>query len=60
MKNMHKIAFILLLFIPNLIFSQATTVKFAVMKYDGGGDWYSNPTSLPNLIAFCNQNIKPQ
>jgi len=58
MKNMHKIAFILLLFIPNLIFSQATTVKFAVMKYDGGGDWYSNPTSLPNLIAFCNQNIK--
>lgn len=29
----------------------------AVLKYKGGGDWYGNPTSLPNLIAFCNQNI---
>lgn len=30
----------------------------AVLKYKGGGDWYSNPTALPNLIKFCNQNIK--
>lgn len=29
----------------------------AVLKYKGGGDWYSNPTALPNLIEFCNQNI---
>ncbi|MFY7812069.1 MAG: DUF4159 domain-containing protein, partial [Flavobacterium sp.] len=26
--------------------------------YNGGGDWYANPTSLPNLIKFCNTNIK--
>lgn len=31
--------------------------EVAVLKYGGGGDWYSNPTSLPNLIAFCNANI---
>ena len=58
MKNIHKIVFIVLVFLPVLVFAQATTVKIAVMKYDGGGDWYSNPTSLPNLIAFCNQNLK--
>jgi len=29
----------------------------AVLKYKGGGDWYGNPTSLPNLIAYCNANI---
>jgi len=29
----------------------------AVLKYKGGGDWYSNPTALPNLIIFCNNNI---
>jgi hypothetical protein len=23
------------------------------MKYKGGGDWYANPTSLPNLVEFC-------
>jgi hypothetical protein len=27
-----------------------------LVKY-GGGDWYANPTSLPNLIRFCNSNI---
>ncbi|HET7361437.1 MAG TPA: DUF4159 domain-containing protein, partial [Salinimicrobium sp.] len=31
--------------------------EIAVLKYEGGGDWYVNPTSLPNLIAFCNKNI---
>jgi len=27
------------------------------MKYNGGGDWYSNPTSVPNLVKFCNANL---
>ena len=30
----------------------------AIAKYKGGGDWYGNPTALPNLIAYCNRNIK--
>jgi hypothetical protein len=38
--------------------------QVAVLKYRGGGDWYANPTSLPNLIHFCNQqlltNINPK
>jgi hypothetical protein len=33
------------------------TVKIAKLKYSGGGDWYANKTSLPNLIKFCNQNL---
>jgi len=31
--------------------------EIAVLKYKGGGDWYANPTALPNLIRFCNQTI---
>jgi len=31
--------------------------EVAVLKYNGGGDYYSNPTSIPNLVAFCNQNL---
>ena len=31
--------------------------NLAVLKYNGGGDWYANPTALPNLIAFANENI---
>ena len=30
--------------------------EIALLKYNGGGDWYANPTSLPNLIKFNNQN----
>jgi hypothetical protein len=33
-------------------------LQLALLKYSGGGDWYSNPTALPNLAAFCNQYIK--
>ena len=36
---------------------QSTGQELAILKYKGGGDWYSNPTALPNLISFCNDNI---
>jgi len=36
----------------------APTYKIAKLKYSGGGDWYANRTALPNLIAFCNANLK--
>lgn len=49
---MKKIQFLLLL-ITSLGFSQ----EIALLKYNGGGDWYANPTSLPNLIKFSNQTI---
>ncbi|MFA8451490.1 MAG: DUF4159 domain-containing protein [Bacteroidales bacterium] len=32
--------------------------QIALMKYRGGGDWYANPTSLPNLVRFCNSNLR--
>tara|TARA_B110000971_G_scaffold59914_1_gene61211 strand:+ start:1729 stop:2373 length:645 start_codon:yes stop_codon:yes gene_type:complete len=35
-----------------------TGQSIAVLKYDGGGDWYSNPTALKNLINFCNTTIQ--
>ncbi|SCY12532.1 protein of unknown function [Flavobacterium caeni] len=41
-----------------LIAFNAQAQEIALLKYHGGGDWYANPTSLPNLIKFCNQNIQ--
>lgn len=32
--------------------------QLAILKYEGGGDWYANPTSVPNLIAFSNKTIQ--
>ncbi len=51
---MNKFITLGILLFWNLGFSQ----DIAVLKYAGGGDWYANPTSLPNLVKFCNQNIK--
>lgn len=34
------------------------SLKMARLKYGGGGDWYANKTSLPNLIKFCNQHLR--
>ena len=40
-------------------FKSQPTYKIALLKYNGGGDWYANlATSLPNLIRFCNENLK--
>ncbi|MFT6984020.1 MAG: hypothetical protein ACJAUD_002800 [Crocinitomicaceae bacterium] len=35
-----------------------SSYQLAVLKYGGGGDYYANPTALPNLIKFCNQNLE--
>lgn len=45
--------FFLFLLITSASFSQ----EIALLKYNGGGDWYANPTSLPNLIKYSNQTI---
>ncbi|OBQ54225.1 DUF4159 domain-containing protein [Tamlana sp. s12] len=48
----------ILFFISFSLFSLGLLAQdIAVLKYKGGGDWYGNPTALPNLIAFCNQQI---
>ena len=44
------------IFLSFITFSQGT-YQLAVLKYNGGGDYYANPTALPNLISFCNQNL---
>ena len=32
-------------------------MKIAKLKYNGGGDWYSNKTALANLSQFCNKEL---
>ncbi len=44
---------IVFLFISTCLNAQ----EIALLKYNGGGDWYANPTSLPNLIKYCNATI---
>ncbi|MCV6628434.1 MAG: DUF4159 domain-containing protein [Flavobacteriaceae bacterium] len=44
-----------------LLFTQiAFSQQLAILQYGGGGDWYANPTALPNLIEFCNRELHTQ
>lgn len=40
--------------------SLAAQPKIGLLKYGGGGDWYANPTSLPNLVRFINEKTTMQ
>ena len=57
MKKIVLLSLISIFVLSNYTSAQSS-YQIAVLKYGGGGDWYSNPTSLPNLIEFCNQNLK--
>jgi hypothetical protein len=35
--------------------SAETRLTVARLQYDGGGDWYANPSSLPNLLAAISE-----
>jgi len=53
---MKTYIFLCLLFIQPILQAQ-TSLSLAVLKYNGGGDYYANPTALPNLIAYCNNTL---
>jgi hypothetical protein len=48
----------LLILLGSLMMSTGVQSQtLGVLKYSGGGDWYSNPTALPQLIEFCNEHL---
>lgn len=49
----HSLFALFLFLLPQYISAQ----EVAVLHYSGGGDWYSNPTALPNLAKFCNEKV---
>ena len=58
LKGRTAITFSLLFSIFFLVFTVSLSAQeIALLQYGGGGDWYANPTSLPNLVKFCNEHI---
>jgi len=57
-RKIRLFGIVLLIFVVNIpvLFAQQA-YQFAVLKYNGGGDYYANPTSVPNLVKFCNEHL---
>ena len=54
---MRYILFLVLFTYTFIGTGQSYTYKIGLLKYNGGGDWYANPTALTNLIEFSNKEI---
>lgn len=59
MQNLLKYAFLFSLVMVLSSFSPTEdyALRFGLLKYRGGGDWYANPTALGNLARFCNEHL---
>lgn len=54
---MNKLFLITALLFCLNISTNGQNIKLALLQYNGGGDWYANPTALKNLAMFCNQQL---
>lgn len=54
------LALILVLMLPKYSSAQGGALKLALLKYSGGGDWYSDPTALINLSLFSNSELNTE
>jgi hypothetical protein len=54
---MIRFKLVILLILIAALGLNAQQLKLGLLKYNGGGDWYANPTALPNLARFCNQQL---
>ena len=52
LKNINHI----IIFFVMFAFAQGQAFSIARIHYSGGGDWYSDPSSLPNLISYIEKN----
>ncbi|MCB9320177.1 MAG: DUF4159 domain-containing protein [Lewinellaceae bacterium] len=57
MKQITSLIVLILSGFLTMHFTTGPTLQMGLLKYNGGGDWYANPTSLPNLARFCNQQL---
>lgn len=56
MEQLSKI-FLAVIFLTSTLFSQNENgFKIARLKYNGGGDWYNDPSAEVNLLKFVAQN----
>ncbi len=56
-KKNNILLFIGIVVLIFFAFKPTKSYEFAVLKYNGGGDWYANPSAVPNLVKFCNSNL---
>lgn len=61
MKRTNHLVFLIILIVPVVLAQEESKFKIARLKYNGGSDWYNDPSAEVNLLKFIaqNTNIKP-
>jgi len=55
MTAIRPVAALLALTLTSFGPAPAAKLTIARLQYDGGGDWYANPSSIPNLLKAINE-----
>jgi len=55
LRRLRDAAVVVALVLPASAARETPRLTIARLQYDGGGDWYANPSSLPNLLAAIHE-----
>lgn len=55
-SDLLSIVIAIIFIFPQYLIADNCQFAIARLKYGGGGDWYANPSSLPNLVKAVKQN----
>ena len=59
MKTTHFLVSVLLIFLTVVaVDAQSCQLTVARLKYGGGGDWYTGPSMLPNMVKAARERTK--
>lgn len=53
-----RVFVLITLFVLSVVAAPPCDLTIGRLKYQGGGDWYANPTSLPNLINAARKQTR--
>ena len=56
-KHLALICLVLSLLVGPVSTAASEEFNVARLKYRGGGDWYSDPTSMPNLLERVKRDL---
>ena len=56
MKRTNHLVFLIILIAPVVLAQEESKFKIARLKYNGGSDWYNDPSAEVNLLKFVAQN----
>ena len=54
---MRKIILVIVILVFNILNAQENEHQLARLHYKGGGDWYNDQDTIPNIVEYLNKTL---